>query len=122
MSHRWLHGRGPPFCLSATAIKLTERGQILVGVSAAFPVRGRVLLHFGVKDTGIGIPPETQEKIFAAFSQADGSMARKYGGTGAGLGLRLPPGKMSGGRVSVEKAPRKGGAFSLAFDPGGCRH
>src|SRR5260370_36599335 len=116
MSHRWLHGRGPPFCLSATAIKLTERGQILVGVSAAFTVKGRVLLAFGVKDTGIGIPPETQEKIFAAFSQADGSMARKYGGTGLGLAICLRLVEMMGGRIWVESAQEKGSVFHFTLD------
>ena len=102
--------------LIGNAIKFTERGQILVAVAAAFPVKGRVLLHFGVKDTGIGISPETQEKIFAAFSQADGSMARKYGGTGLGLAICLRLVEMMGGRIWVESAPEKGSVFHFTLD------
>jgi len=102
--------------LIGNAIKFTERGQILVAVAAAFPVKGRVLLHFGVKDTGIGIPPETQEKIFAAFSQADGSMARKYGGTGLGLAICLRLVEMMGGRIWVESAQEKGSVFHFTLD------
>jgi CheY-like chemotaxis protein len=102
--------------LIGNAIKFTERGQILVAVAAAFPVKGRVLLHFGVKDTGIGISPKTQEKIFAAFAQADGSMARKYGGTGLGLAICLRLVQMMGGRIWVESAPQKGSVFHFTLD------
>ncbi len=102
--------------LVGNAIKFTERGQILVAVAAAFPVKGRALLHFGVKDTGIGIPAEMQEKIFAAFSQADGSMARKYGGTGLGLAICLRLVEMMGGRIWVESAPQKGSVFHFTLD------
>jgi len=93
-----------------------ERGQILVAVAAAFPVKGRVLLHFGVKDTGIGIPPETQEKIFEAFSQADGSMTRKYGGTGLGLAICVRLVQMMGGRIWVESTSQKGSIFHFTLD------
>ena len=102
--------------LVGNAIKFTERGQILVAVAAAFPAKGRVLLHFGVKDTGIGIPAETQEKIFAAFAQADGSMARKYGGTGLGLAICVRLVDMMGGRIWVESAPQKGSVFHFTLD------
>jgi CheY-like chemotaxis protein len=102
--------------LVGNAIKFTERGQILVAVAAAFPVKGRVLLHFGVKDTGIGIPAEMQEKIFAAFSQADGSMARKYGGTGLGLAICVRLVEMMGGRIWVESAAQKGSIFHFTMD------
>src|SRR4029077_17372154 len=102
--------------LIGNAIKFTERGQILVAVAAAFPVKGRVLLHFGVKDTGIGIPQETQKKIFAAFSQADGSMARKYGGTGLGLAICVRLVQMMGGKIWVESVPQKGSLFHFTLD------
>jgi PAS domain S-box-containing protein len=102
--------------LVGNAIKFTERGQIIVAVAAAFPIKGRVLLHFGVKDTGIGIPAETQEKIFAAFSQADGSMARKYGGTGLGLAICVRLVEMMGGRIWVESTPQKGSIFHFTLD------
>ena len=102
--------------LVGNAIKFTERGKILVAVAAAFPMKGRVLLHFGVKDTGIGIPPEMQEKIFGAFSQADGSMARKYGGTGLGLAICVRLVEMMGGRIWVESTPQKGSIFHFTLD------
>ena len=102
--------------LIGNAIKFTERGQIIVAVGSAFPVKGRVLLHFGVKDTGIGIPPETQEKIFAPFSQADGTMARKYGGTGLGLAICVRLVEMMGGRIWLESAPQKGSVFHFTLD------
>jgi PAS domain S-box-containing protein len=102
--------------LIGNAIKFTDRGQIIVAVGAAFPVKGRVLLHFGVKDTGIGIPPETQEKIFAPFSQADGTMARKYGGTGLGLAICVRLVEMMGGRIWLESAPQKGSVFHFTLD------
>jgi PAS domain S-box-containing protein len=102
--------------LVGNAIKFTERGQIFVAIAAAFPVKGRALLHFGVKDTGIGIPPEMQEKIFAAFSQADGSMARKYGGTGLGLAICVRLVEMMGGRIWVESVPQQGSVFHFTLD------
>jgi CheY-like chemotaxis protein len=102
--------------LVGNAIKFTERGQILVAVAAAFPVKGRALLHFGVKDTGIGIPAGMQEKIFAAFSQADGSMPRKYGGTGLGLAICVRLVEMMGGRIWVESVAEKGSIFHFTLD------
>ena len=102
--------------LIGNAIKFTEHGQINVAVGAAFPVKGRVLLHFGVKDTGIGISPEAQERIFAPFSQADGSMARKYGGTGLGLAICVRLVEMMGGRIWLESASQKGSVFHFTLD------
>ena len=102
--------------LIGNAIKFTESGKILVAVAAAFPVKGRVLLHFGVKDTGIGISPEAQEKIFAPFSQADGTMARKYGGTGLGLTICVRLVEMMGGKIWVESFPQRGSIFHFTMD------
>jgi CheY-like chemotaxis protein len=102
--------------LIGNAIKFTERGHIRVAVAAAFPVKGRVLLHFGLKDTGIGIPAEMEEKIFEAFSQADGSKARKYGGTGVGLAICVRLVEMMGRRIWVESAPRKGSILHFTLD------
>lgn len=104
--------------LIGNAIKFTERGSIHVNVEAAFPAPGRVLLHFAVKDTGIGIPPETQEKIFAAFSQADGSMARRFGGTGLGLAICTRLVQMMGGQIWVESIPQRGSIFHFTVDLG----
>src|SRR5439155_16045072 len=75
--------------LVGNAIKFTERGEIVVRIEEEKQVANETLLHLSVRDTGIGIPEEKQKQIFDAFSQADGSMARRYGGTGAvGLGER----------------------------------
>jgi len=102
--------------LIGNAIKFTERGHIHVLAEATSPTPDRALLHFAVKDTGIGIPPEAQEKIFAAFSQADGSMARKYGGTGLGLAICLRLANMMGGEITVESAPQQGSTFHFTAD------
>src|SRR5271166_2074588 len=71
--------------LIGNAIKFTSQGEVVVGVESEHDNAEGVVLHFSVKDTGIGIPPEKQQDIFEAFAQADTSMSRRYGGTGLGL-------------------------------------
>ena len=75
--------------LVGNAIKFTERGEVVVDVDvdAESRAEGNVELHFRVTDTGIGIPADKQEAIFAPFTQADGSTTRLYGGTGLGLAI-----------------------------------
>jgi CheY-like chemotaxis protein len=70
-----------------------------------------VELHFSVRDTGIGIPAEKRKLIFGAFTQADSSTTRKYGGTGLGLTISQALVKMMNGSISVESEPRKGSVF-----------
>ena len=69
--------------LVANAIKFTDQGEVVVTMDSA-PERGPNMVHMMVRDTGIGIPREKQNMIFEAFSQADSSQTRRYGGTGLG--------------------------------------
>jgi signal transduction histidine kinase/ligand-binding sensor domain-containing protein/CheY-like chemotaxis protein/HPt (histidine-containing phosphotransfer) domain-containing protein len=97
--------------LIGNAIKFTEEGQIVVDVSREPNEREEVVLHVSVRDTGIGIPPEKQQIIFEAFSQADSSTTRKFGGTGLGLTISSRLVAMMGGRLWVESDLGNGSCF-----------
>jgi signal transduction histidine kinase/CheY-like chemotaxis protein len=97
--------------LVGNALKFTEHGEIVVAAELESRDADSVFLHFTVRDTGIGIPPEQQQKIFEAFSQADGSTTRKYGGTGLGLTVSMRLVKMMGGNMWVESQPGRGSCF-----------
>jgi signal transduction histidine kinase/DNA-binding response OmpR family regulator len=97
--------------LVGNALKFTERGEIFVSVKKESETPDSVILHFAVKDTGVGIAPEKQDKIFEAFSQADGSMSRKYGGTGLGLAICTRLVAIMGGGIWVESELGKGSTF-----------
>jgi anti-sigma regulatory factor (Ser/Thr protein kinase) len=100
--------------LVGNAIKFTEHGEVVVSVEqepGQPPKDDSVRLHFAVRDTGVGIPADKQNKVFEAFSQADGSMARKYGGTGLGLTICARLVEKMGGRIWVESEPGKGSTF-----------
>jgi signal transduction histidine kinase/CheY-like chemotaxis protein len=100
------------------SIKFTERGEIFVWVEKETETPDSVRLHFAIKDTGIGIPLDKQIKIFEAFSQADGSMARIYGGTGLGLTICTRLVGMMDGRIWVESEPGKGSTFHFVIELG----
>ncbi|HMD84157.1 MAG TPA: ATP-binding protein [Terriglobia bacterium] len=101
--------------LTGNAIKFTERGKVIVRLDRE-PADGVfVVLHFNVKDSGIGIPAEKQTAIFDAFTQVDGSAARSYGGTGLGLTISKCLVEMMGGRIWVESAPGQGSTFHFTI-------
>jgi signal transduction histidine kinase/ligand-binding sensor domain-containing protein/DNA-binding response OmpR family regulator len=97
--------------LIGNAIKFTDAGEIFVSIEVESRTSNSTSLHFSVRDTGVGIPVEKQETIFEAFSQADGSMARKYGGTGLGLTICTRLVKMMGGHCWVESRTGEGSTF-----------
>ena len=97
--------------LTGNAIKFTERGEVVVSIEVESRTEESVLLHFAVRDTGIGIPESRQKQIFEAFSQADSSTTRKYGGTGLGLTISTQLVAAMGGRLWVESEEGKGSVF-----------
>jgi len=97
--------------LVGNAIKFTEQGSVLLNISLQALEGESALLEFAVHDTGMGIPYEKQKSIFEAFSQADGSMTRRFGGTGLGLTISSRLVAMMGGRISVESHPGEGSCF-----------
>ncbi|MDP1823822.1 MAG: response regulator [Archangium sp.] len=92
--------------LVGNAVKFTERGEVCV--TASF---GEAQVHLSVQDTGIGIPADRIDSIFEAFTQADGSTNRRFGGTGLGLTITLELVKAMGGRIEVESQLGKGSTF-----------
>jgi signal transduction histidine kinase/DNA-binding response OmpR family regulator len=97
--------------LFGNAIKFTDRGEVGLKVALVSGKSDEVGLHFVVLDTGMGIAPEKQSLIFEAFSQADGSTARRFGGTGLGLTISSRIVELMGGRIWVESALDEGSAF-----------
>jgi PAS domain S-box-containing protein len=97
--------------LVGNAVKFTEQGEVVLSVNLLTHVDGEVQLRFTVADTGIGIAPEKQTAIFEAFSQADGSMTRKYGGTGLGLTISSRLVELMGGRIWVDSVLGEGSRF-----------
>jgi two-component system, sensor histidine kinase and response regulator len=104
--------------LIGSSIKFTEHGEILMSVTQEAEPVGNVALHFAIKDTGIGIPADKVQKIFEPFSQADGSTARKYGGTGLGLTICTKLVEMMKGRIWVESEEGKGATFHFTVSLG----
>ncbi|MBF0195708.1 MAG: response regulator [Magnetococcales bacterium] len=97
------------FCNNA--IKFTEKGEVVVSVSVLEKGENWVRIQFAVKDSGIGMTPEQKDRLFKAFSQADSSVTRKYGGTGLGLTISKQLIEMMDGQVDVVSVPDEGSQF-----------
>jgi signal transduction histidine kinase/ActR/RegA family two-component response regulator len=99
--------------LLSNAVKFTERGQVSLMVDAAAAKEGTRGLRFEVKDTGIGFDQEVRERLFARFTQADGSITRRFGGTGLGLSISSALAGLMGGEISASSVPGQGSSFVL---------
>lgn len=109
--------------LTSNAVKFTDQGEIILTVNVVEKDEERIMIGFCVSDTGIGIKPEAMGRIFEAFSQADGSTTRRYGGTGLGLTIVKQLTGLMGGSTSVESTPDVGSrfCFTACFDAHSCQ-
>jgi two-component system, sensor histidine kinase and response regulator len=97
--------------LLGNAIKFTHQGEVVLRVASEARTAQDIALHFTVRDTGVGIPQDRQERVFEPFTQADGSMTRTYGGTGLGLTISSQLVHLMGGRIWVDSEVGKGSTF-----------
>jgi signal transduction histidine kinase/CheY-like chemotaxis protein len=97
--------------LAGNAVKFTETGGVVVVVE---PGPASAEIRFTVRDTGIGIAPEAQARVFEEFEQADGGMTRKFGGTGLGLAISRRIVERMGGSIALESAPGQGSTFRFS--------
>jgi signal transduction histidine kinase/CheY-like chemotaxis protein/PAS domain-containing protein len=104
--------------LLSNAVKFTEQGEVVLSVSGELisdAAPGTYRLHFAVRDTGIGIPPDRVDRLFRSFSQVDASTTRRYGGTGLGLAISKRLSEMMGGAMWVESELGVGSTFHFTI-------
>ena len=101
--------------LIGNSIKFTQSGNITISTEIDVRSASKPLLHISVRDTGIGIPLDKQERIFDAFTQQDASTTRRYGGTGLGLTICSRFIALMGGAISVQSEPDKGSTFRISL-------
>ncbi|MGI6450247.1 MAG: ATP-binding protein [Desulfitobacteriia bacterium] len=101
--------------LVSNAVKFTQQGSIDIAVNLQEKNQEKVILHFTIADTGIGIPAEKMEEIFLGFTQGDGSYTREYGGVGLGLTICKQLVAMMGGTIWVESSPGSGSKFHFTI-------
>ena len=99
--------------LLGNAIKFTEQGGIAVGLSSQPQAEGVHELHLSVEDSGVGIAPAQQQRIFEAFSQAADPATRRHGGTGLGLAICARLARLMGGSIAVDSEPGRGSIFHV---------
>ncbi len=99
--------------LLGNAVKFTDQGAVTIAVETKPTENGRLELAIGVADTGIGIPTEMLPSLFNRFSQADGSLTRRYGGSGLGLAIARQLARTMGGDIEVASAHGQGSTFTL---------
>ena len=99
--------------LVSNAVKFTENGHILIRVQLESSDEQSCLLSFSVRDTGLGIPEDAQQKLFQPFTQADSSTTRQFGGTGLGLAICRQLVSLMGGEIGVQSQTGQGSTFSF---------
>jgi PAS domain S-box-containing protein len=99
--------------LGSNAVKFTERGEVRVAVRVLEQDPERVRLAFAIRDSGIGMTPEQQARVFQPFTQADASTARKHGGSGLGLAICLRLTRLMGGSLELRSEPGQGSEFTV---------
>ena len=99
--------------LGGNAVKFTEHGEVILRLSSAGAADGSLNIRIEVADTGVGIAPESQAKIFDEFAQEDASTTRRFGGTGLGLAISRQLIELMGGRLAVSSTPGEGSTFSF---------
>src|SRR5438270_9841131 len=122
------HVRGDPLRLGqvltnlvGNAIKFIDQGSVVMRVAAVEESAQDVTMRFEVSDTGVGISPDAQSRIFEEFAQADGSTTRKHGGSGLGLAICKQLVEMMGGSIHVESALGTGSTFWFEIGRASCR-